>query len=815
VALTSTTSLGASTNLDANGVTGGSPTDPKAVQGVYLGPTGGSSVTGPYGMGRRVGYEAWLDHSVAWVLDFVSRVNWTDVDNFGYVMSPYIAAGQQSSLILSIPMGVVDDVGDGSYNPTNLAAGARGDYNSHYAGMATSLVANGFQNCVIRVGHEFNGSWYPWYVGGTRVDIDPSSATFNQTLPGSTFYKRFWIKIVTAMRAVSGANFKFVWCPTVGDQYDGASYINPADSYPGDAYVDVIAVDTYSQAYPTPVANNDPSNYAEIWDYQLNSSNGLQWCRNLANGAAGSARAGLGVKQEGFTEWGVGQREDGHGLGDSPEYVQLMYDWIAAGNVHHANYYNTPPDLAWGDYQDEPGVSIYFPEGWPDSKGYSRPFVAAKYAELFGGPNAGTYPPPPPSTDTFNTAVDAVAGGPTSHWKLNEDPGFTAVDRKAHRDLSYSFGVFRTQPNLIPYNNGTDGAIKVIGDGANVYEVASTIAPVATAWTFAAWIEAAAVGAEYPVMGQQTFRFGLGIKPGGFNFYVNANGVYPEVVAGTPAVNTIYLIAGTYTGTSVKLHVNGVQAGSTVSAPGALAASGTNFEIGRSTNVAFNGWIDEVMYWEGTALSDAQHLALYQAGTVPGAVTVSLDTGSATAAGGSVARVITVPANLIAPSITPTSAQSHQILTCANGSWSGTPTLYTYQWRRVGSPISGAIAQTYYLQSADVGQAISCQVTGINGAGASSPATSSNSVTPTADTTAPAAPTGLSASGSVIGISLAWNSNTEPDLNPSNPYIVERATVAAGPYTTVATTTSASYLDTSVASGTTYYYRVRAQDGEP
>lgn len=96
--------------------------------------------------------------------------------------------------------------------------------------------------------------------------------------------------------------------------------------------------------------------------------------------------------------------------------------------------------------------------------------------------------------------------------------------------------------------------------------------------------------------------------------------------------------------------------------------------------------------------------------------------------GGSVgggAVVAPVPQNTTAPVVsgTPTSGQT---LTTTNGTWSNTPTGYTYQWRRGGVNISGATASSYTLVLADVGATISVAVTATNANG-STTATSAES----------------------------------------------------------------------------------------
>lgn len=78
---------------------------------------------------------------------------------------------------------------------------------------------------------------------------------------------------------------------------------------------------------------------------------------------------------------------------------------------------------------------------------------------------------------------------------------------------------------------------------------------------------------------------------------------------------------------------------------------------------------------------------------------------------------------------------------------------------------------------------------------------------------APAAPTGLVATDTPDdeggSITLAWDANTEIDLTG---YRVYRATSAEGPFTQVGDAVSASFVDTGLFDGMTYYYQVTAYD---
>jgi len=90
------------------------------------------------------------------------------------------------------------------------------------------------------------------------------------------------------------------------------------------------------------------------------------------------------------------------------------------------------------------------------------------------------------------------------------------------------------------------------------------------------------------------------------------------------------------------------------------------------------------------------------------------------------------PVNTVLPSISGT-LNLGQLLTASTGTWTNSPTGYTYQWQRGGVNIGGATANTYTTVLADVGQTLTVIVTASNASGAGAPATSAGSVvfTPT------------------------------------------------------------------------------------
>jgi hypothetical protein len=69
-------------------------------------------------------------------------------------------------------------------------------------------------------------------------------------------------------------------------------------------------------------------------------------------------------------------------------------------------------------------------------------------------------------------------------------------------------------------------------------------------------------------------------------------------------------------------------------------------------------------------------------------------------------------------------------------------------------------------------------------------------------------PIGLTATGGNAQVALIWTASTG-----ATSYNVLRGTASGGPYTSIATPTTASYTDTGRTNGTTYYYVVTARNG--
>jgi Ca2+-binding RTX toxin-like protein len=181
-------------------------------------------------------------------------------------------------------------------NEGNLVAAAAGDYDAYYVQAAKTLIAAAGDGPIyIRTGWEFNGDWQPWASAGMEAEYIEA-------------YRNF----VDAFRSVSD-RFVFDWNVNIGGTAD------PALSYPGDDYVDIISMDFY---YNIQWDKADPN---AAWDYFVNRKYGLQWLEDFADAHG---------KQTAYPEWGVNSDTAG-------PFIAKAIAWFETHDVAYWGYWNS------------------------------------------------------------------------------------------------------------------------------------------------------------------------------------------------------------------------------------------------------------------------------------------------------------------------------------------------------------------------------------------------------------------------------------------------------------------------------------------
>ena len=125
-----------------------------------------------------------------------------------------------------------------TWEPWNYTAGAdqpdyalrtiiAGNHDAYIRAWAQDAAAWG-QPFYLRFAHEMNGDWYPWAIGVNGNTADE--------------YVAAWRHVVTIFREEGASNVRWVWCANV--IYAGS--VPLAQVYPGDAWVDWVALDGYN-----------------------------------------------------------------------------------------------------------------------------------------------------------------------------------------------------------------------------------------------------------------------------------------------------------------------------------------------------------------------------------------------------------------------------------------------------------------------------------------------------------------------------------------------------------------------------------------
>lgn len=193
---------------------------------------------------------------------------------------------------------------------------AAGNYDKYATILAKNLVSYGAGNIVIRLGVEANGSWEADYVGSTATEMKDWATCYDNE--------------VTAMRAVPGAHFLFVWNP------NACTTSIPLNGwYPGNSYVDIIGVDAYDQDCSTRKTVGQ-----EGWAaYSTNSAGNPENDPEFPSIVNVEAFAKANGKALSIPEWGIDTSTS-----DDDRYVTGMAQLFSNSNFSFESYFDTGTD---------------------------------------------------------------------------------------------------------------------------------------------------------------------------------------------------------------------------------------------------------------------------------------------------------------------------------------------------------------------------------------------------------------------------------------------------------------------------------------
>ena len=299
----------------------------------------------------------------------------------------------------------------GSTNDDFFKGIINGAYDSAYKGVVDSWVGQGFKTMTLRLGYEMNGSFMPWYMGddaATQADWVKAFQHLSTLMGGEA--------------SANGATAKIEWNPN-SQGWNNQPVVN---AYPGDAYVDIVSLDTYSPLYPQGFYNwekNDGSYNANADEWAANPVNRMhywsypdanQWNPTGTGTGFGMENAIDFAKAHGkalaISECGAGSNGSTPGPNDDPAFPQ----WLASEldkaqsqgvKIDHVNIW----DRAMSD------------GNWDFSPSANKPLEAAAWAKYFGvnsggsSSGGGAAPAPAPSTAAPASATDTLV------LRLSED----------------------------------------------------------------------------------------------------------------------------------------------------------------------------------------------------------------------------------------------------------------------------------------------------------------------------------------------------------------------------------------------------------
>jgi hypothetical protein len=258
------------------------------------------------------------------VVDWPARRTWSDIVNPTWLYD----AWQDTPYTKVFGVAPIPEDGSGS-----LQACGSGAYDDKWREFGSNIKARGLDDdSIIRLGWEFNGDWYAW----SAHDPGAFAACFR--------------KVVAAAESTAPA-LRWDWNVNRGK---GQSVQDARAAYPGDAFVDIIGIDSYDM---WPGATDEKS-----WNEHLTGAYGLNFWVDFAKQHG---------KKVSVPEWGVypGTAQAGANGGDNALYISKMHEFFKSlgDDLAYEAYFNEDESYYAG--------SLFGP--------VQNPAASARYASLF------------------------------------------------------------------------------------------------------------------------------------------------------------------------------------------------------------------------------------------------------------------------------------------------------------------------------------------------------------------------------------------------------------------------------------------------
>lgn len=176
----------------------------------------------------------------------------------------------------------------------------------------------------LRLGHEMNGNWYPW------------SAAVGNNSPAD--YVRMWqhVKGIFTAMGLGATRLQWMWCV---NNTDSAGFTAEA-YYPGDGYVDWVAIDGYNWGTSQPWSRWQTP--AAVYGNMLGRLHALTTKPLALTEVASSTATSGGVSVTAKAQW-----------------ITDVYSYVQANGVRFVAWFNVDKETDWAVFGGSNGSGVY------------------------------------------------------------------------------------------------------------------------------------------------------------------------------------------------------------------------------------------------------------------------------------------------------------------------------------------------------------------------------------------------------------------------------------------------------------------------